>query len=355
MTTDAVKALIGETFRVLSGAIDSSLPVEVPDEVRYALHNNAFIFSGFKSYHTLRDLGLNLINDKGEIKSFEVFRDDVKKIHEKYNVNYLYAEYNHARGSSIMAAKWVEQSKDGDRYYLQYRTAADSKVRDSHRALHGITLPPSDPFWTQFYPPNGWNCRCTVAQVRKDKYTPSDSKSSLQAGLDATDSTKDRMFRFNPGKTLKLFPPKHPYYKMPQSDKDEVERRAYAEYRKQLRLKARERLQGKEIEMEELGKVMISKASINEWVNQPFSPELRAKKDAMALYLDKVLKEASYITQHKPFKDKLKNKKVNTEHFYKVDIGGKECYVIVWKYEDGKTILHGISEYPDVLNSPEDK
>jgi hypothetical protein len=94
-----------------------------------------------------------------------------------------------------------------------------------------------------------------VAQVRKDKYTPSDSKSSLQAGLDATDSTKDRMFRFNPGKTLKLFPPKHPYYKMPQSDKDEVERRAYAEYRKQLRLKARERLQGKEIEMEELGKV----------------------------------------------------------------------------------------------------
>ena len=45
---------------------------------------------------------------------------------------------------------------DGDRYYLQYRTAGDAKVRPTHAEMAGITLPASDPFWAEFYPPNGW-------------------------------------------------------------------------------------------------------------------------------------------------------------------------------------------------------
>ena len=46
-----------------------------------------------------------------------------------------------------MAAKWHDFEQDGDRYYLQYRTAGDDKVREEHAALNGTTLPPSDPFW----------------------------------------------------------------------------------------------------------------------------------------------------------------------------------------------------------------
>ena len=57
-----------------------------------------------------------------------------------------------------MAAKWERFSDDGDRYYLQYRTAHDDKVRPEHAALDGVTLPMSDTFWETYYPPNGWNC-----------------------------------------------------------------------------------------------------------------------------------------------------------------------------------------------------
>lgn len=88
--------------------------------------------------------------------------NDVRKIDQTYNRNYLRAEYNFCQASANMAAKWEQFQEDGDRYNLQYRTVRDGRVRPEHAALHGITLPPSDPFWQSYFPPNGWNCRCTV-------------------------------------------------------------------------------------------------------------------------------------------------------------------------------------------------
>ena len=128
-----------------------------------------------------------------------------------YNVNYLESEYNFAVQSAQMAVKWADYVADGDRYYLQYRTAGDGKVRAEHAALHGTTLPVDDPFWDKYFPPLGWNCRCTAVQVRKDKYPASDSATAMQAGDNATSGAKQQIFRFNPGKEGKIFPPKHPY------------------------------------------------------------------------------------------------------------------------------------------------
>lgn len=115
----------------------------------------------------MNEVGLSLIGDDGGIKPFEKFHEDVAKIDAKYNRNYLYAEYNHAVTSSQMAAKWHDFQQDGDRYNLQYRTANDERVREEHQRLHNITLPVSDPFWEQFMPPNGWNCRCASYRYAK--------------------------------------------------------------------------------------------------------------------------------------------------------------------------------------------
>lgn len=223
LNTPEARRLIAETLRQIKRGIDSGVPHEVPEVVRHALENNAFIFSGFKAFHTLREVGLSLITDEGDIKPFETFRRDVEAVNNRYNHNYLYAEYNHAVGASLMAARWQQIEADGDRYDLQYRTAQDDRVREDHAILHGTTLPPSDPFWSLYLPPNGWNCRCTAVQVRKGKYPQSDPALSMLRGNNCTEAAKQQIFRFNPGKDLQLFPPKHPYYKAPDDAKKVVE------------------------------------------------------------------------------------------------------------------------------------
>ena len=140
MTTDAARKLLTATANTIKQGVDSHLPVDVPPTLRYALENNAFIFSGLKTFHALREVGLSMVKDDGSIKSFEEFKDDVKQINSKYNTNYLYAEYKHAVGTSQMAAKWVNIEADGDRYDLQYRTAGDDKVRPDHAALNALTV-----------------------------------------------------------------------------------------------------------------------------------------------------------------------------------------------------------------------
>ncbi len=246
----AIRELITETARILGAAIDKglvgtlgssvrgsesksatqappaptdSVEHEVPETLRYALENNAFTFSGFKTFHCMREVGLSLTNDEGHIKPFAEFLTDVKKINQKYNHHYLEAEYNHAVAASQMASRWHDFEQDGDDYNLQYRTADDDRVREDHAVLHNTTLPPSDPFWDKYFPPNGWNCRCTVVQVRKEKYPVSDPALAMLRGDNCTDGEKKKIFRYNPGKSLELFPPKHPYYKVPAKVRQAVE------------------------------------------------------------------------------------------------------------------------------------
>lgn len=110
-----------------------------------------------------------------------------------------------------MAVKWRQIEDDGDRYNLQYRTAGDERVRSEHAALDNTTLPPSDPFWNDYLPPNGWNCRCTVEQVLRDDYPMSDPETARAAGDACTDTPKSRMFRYNAGREMTVFPKNHPY------------------------------------------------------------------------------------------------------------------------------------------------
>ena len=54
------------------------------------------------------------------------------------------------------------------RPYLRYVTIEDNRRRPEHAAWHGIILRWDHPFWKTHYPPNGWNCRCTIQQLSED-------------------------------------------------------------------------------------------------------------------------------------------------------------------------------------------
>jgi SPP1 gp7 family putative phage head morphogenesis protein len=184
------------------------------------LRNDVFVFSGCKSIAELREATSLLVDQDGKIRSWNDFKTEMNKLHQLYNVSYLEAEHNFATQSATMAASWHQDSEgDPERYLMQYRTANDDRVRESHLVMNGITLPATDPFWAEYYPPNGWRCRCKAPRVLKSKYGPTDKNQAMTYGDEATTQIdKDgrnrlAMFRFNPGRDQVIFPPNHPYYK----------------------------------------------------------------------------------------------------------------------------------------------
>lgn len=203
-----VQEFIGTHATMLN---NSFVQVKMSDKMRERLTRSNYIFSGIKTFHELNEAFPSMLDENGNKKPFERFLNDVQKINGTYNANYLHAEYNFVQASATMAAKWEQFSEDGDRYNLQYRTAKDDKVRPEHAALDGVTLPMSDSFWETYYPPNGWNCRCTVVQVRKQKYPATEHAEAMSRGEEAMNGERYNIFRFNSGKQGKTMPDYNPY------------------------------------------------------------------------------------------------------------------------------------------------
>jgi len=68
--------------------------------------------------------------------------------------------------TSYAAGQWerIERVKE-TRPFLRYVSVQDERTRPQHRAWHGTIRRVDDPWWSSHYPPNGWNCRCSVQQL----------------------------------------------------------------------------------------------------------------------------------------------------------------------------------------------
>ena len=77
-----------------------------------------------------------------------------RRLNTIYRVN-MQSEYSAARYQRL-------RDNVDNRPYWQYSAVGDARTRPAHLALSGKIYRYDDPFWTTFYPPNGFNCRCTV-------------------------------------------------------------------------------------------------------------------------------------------------------------------------------------------------
>ena len=134
------------------------------------MQRNLYKFSGAKNYVLLQQINEILRSDKG--KNWQTFLQEVQKLNPKYNKNYLQAEWQTAKQAGYHAANWQEYVKRKDLYpNLKYCTQKDERVREEHRPLEGFIAPIESDFWKDFYPPNGWRCRCYVVQTAEPAST----------------------------------------------------------------------------------------------------------------------------------------------------------------------------------------
>ena len=333
--------------------------VEISEAMRKRLERSNYVFSGLKTFHELNEAFPSLLDENGNRKTFERFLNDVRKIDETYNSNYLRAEFNFVQASAEMAAKWERFMQDGDRYYLQYRTAGDAKVRPTHAEMAGITLPASDPFWAEFYPPNGWGCRCSVVQVRKSKYPATEHEEAMARGESALELDKKGMFRFNAGMEQKTMPDYNPYTIKRCKDCDmnngkmelvfvpenelcaacKLVRTLANADAKQIKKQAKP-LQGTVITNSGFPfPVNISKRTLQEWTNQPY--KFYHEKNIMLLDIKKVFAKARYLgtaDNHKGIPHLIQS------HIFETEVRGEKALIIVREYDWHEYTLHSLSE-----------
>ena len=77
-------------------------------------------------------------DEKGNMRSYQDFKTRVLKVNEKYNQNYLSAEYDTAIASAQAAGRWNTYLKEAEVYpNLHYVTIVDNHIRDDHAAING--------------------------------------------------------------------------------------------------------------------------------------------------------------------------------------------------------------------------
>lgn len=77
--------------------------------------------------------------------------------------------YNTNLRMARSAGHWAQiRRTKADRPYIRYTAILDGVTRPLHRTWNGVILPADDSWWDTHFPPNGWNCRCTVRSVSED-------------------------------------------------------------------------------------------------------------------------------------------------------------------------------------------
>lgn len=177
-----------------------------PENAYYrGIVNNLFNFAGAKTFHVLASaFALRELHRH----DFGLFREEALRIHRLFNKTYANVERGHASFSGEMARFW--RGIEDPETILEYVTMADHRVRETHAALHGIRRRASDPFWTAFFPPWEYGCRCKAL----DAGTTNGQRLNMDRPTPDPETVPEE-FRFNVGTAGFVFNRQHSYFAIP--------------------------------------------------------------------------------------------------------------------------------------------
>jgi SPP1 gp7 family putative phage head morphogenesis protein len=199
-------------------------------EMKREAHTKAFTVAGVIQMDVLKDIHQSILKGQQQGTALSQFKADIiptlisKGWYEKKVVQYQGKEktvdlsapwrlkliYNVNMRTSMMAGRYKAMTDAALlRPYWRYRTVGDAKVRDEHARLNGKIFHHKDRFWDKYYPPNGWNCRCSVDSVSKSEFNRKNMK--LDYGDDPENKiVTDDGWDYNPAK--KDFKPDYSSY-----------------------------------------------------------------------------------------------------------------------------------------------
>ena len=114
---------------------------------------------------------------------------------------------------SVGRYEQMKETADARPYWM-YMAVGDDRTRPEHMAHHRKVYPFDHDFWDTWYPPNGFNCRCTVINLSQRQVDArgitvetQDPTNTLIEPIDANGKTMparqlipDKGFAYNPGK-----------------------------------------------------------------------------------------------------------------------------------------------------------
>lgn len=140
------------------------------DDLAGPVHGKVFAVAGATSTDLVGGIQAALVDALAKGQTITAFRKDFDRLVQEHGWTYRGKRgwrtsviFDTNMRTAHMAGRWEQLQASKDRRpFLQYRTAGDARVRPLHRQWNGLIFPIGDAFWQTHYPPNGWNCRCTV-------------------------------------------------------------------------------------------------------------------------------------------------------------------------------------------------
>ena len=82
-------------------------------------------------------------------------------------------------------AAFEDPALEGEFPAWQYVAILDDRTREDHAAQDGKIYPRDDPYWDEWYPPNGFQCRCFVTAVSQWRFDPKSVAGATKARADS--------------------------------------------------------------------------------------------------------------------------------------------------------------------------
>jgi|Deesub1362A_J573_1020465.scaffolds.fasta_scaffold00533_20 SPP1 gp7 family putative phage head morphogenesis protein len=151
------------------------VPPEFFKELEAELKPKFFSISRVEVFDTITEIHSRLLSSLEEGKTFRDFKNEIDEImlrtgRDPLNPFHLETVFKTNIQQAYGAGLWEQITDPETKHmiaYLRYSAILDERTRPSHAQMHGYTAPPDDPIWKTWFPPNGFNCRCTVETITK--------------------------------------------------------------------------------------------------------------------------------------------------------------------------------------------